>query len=528
MGAQSCRRHGVAALASGVVLSMTAMTGAITPALAEPDSEYPEPTTSVVPTTEVAAEPAAPVPTEAPAVVEAPVPVMTETAAPTEPPAPAIAEPPAPAVTDTPGPVTTETVVSTPTPPAETVTPTEASPPAAVTPVEAQTDSPTTSSVEKPVLQESAKTDPVETTTKDATSSPKPTPSPSQVPSTSPTPSTETIQPAEPTPTTELTSSEEPTTSAELSPGSTASVQGVGKVETVVPQVLQAPVEDVELAKASRVIEEEPAPAPKAEVEAISASLDLSAIDIDRVDIDRDDHDRRWNREVRQWDRDWVSYDEFYRPVLLNPYRDPVRIVYVYQNAPRVVWIPPLARIALEVAEFAAYSFTAIVLNAVNTAVSVAVGSFFGGGYIPAVGVPLPPPPPPVLRYDNVPVQVRYSQAVYEPFRVQRIIDVGEDRVYGERKVLLDGATPAWGVWTQTPSGERQFEVHRTQQFPGLDVPREVPLAGDYRLRLAAEEISKLDHTRTVLYVLGGVVVALGIGALGLCALLGRRSPPAH
>src|SRR5690606_17502560 len=117
-------------------------------------------------------------------------------------------------------------------------------------------------SEEKPVLQESAKTDPVETTTKEATPSAKPTPSPSQVPTTSPTPSTETIQPAEPTPTTELTSSEEPTTSAASSPGSTASVQAADKVETVVPQVLQAPVEDVELAKASRVIEEKPAPAP--------------------------------------------------------------------------------------------------------------------------------------------------------------------------------------------------------------------------------------------------------------------------
>ena len=130
-----------------------------------------------------------------------------------------------------------------------------------------------------------------------------------------------------------------------------------------------------------------------------------------------------------------------------------------------------------------------------------------------------------MLRYDNVPVQVRYSQAVYEPFRVQRIIDVGDDRVYGERKVLLDGATPAWGVWTQSATGERQFEVHRTQQFPGLDAPREAPLPGDYKLRLAAEESSSLDGTRNLLFGLAGAVVLLGVGALGLCALLGRRRP---
>jgi hypothetical protein len=158
----------------------------------------------------------------------------------------------------------------------------------------------------------------------------------------------------------------------------------------------------------------------------------------------------------------------------------------------------------------------------------VAVGSFFGGGYIPSVGLPLPPPPPPVLRYDNVPVLVRYSHARYEPFRVRRIIDVGDDVRFGERKVLLDGATPAWGEWTQTASGERQFEVHRTQQFPGLDNPQEAPLPGDYQLRLAADEsTSGLTARDIFLYVAAGVTVVLGFGAIGLALFLGRRRPAA-
>ena len=76
------------------------------------------------------------------------------------------------------------------------------------------------------------------------------------------------------------------------------------------------------------------------------------------------------------------------------------------------------------------------------------------------------------MRYDNVPVFVNYSNARYEPFRVNRIVDVGDDAQFGERKVLLDGVTPAWGVWNESPSGERQFEVHRTQQFPGLEATR--------------------------------------------------------
>jgi hypothetical protein len=162
----------------------------------------------------------------------------------------------------------------------------------------------------------------------------------------------------------------------------------------------------------------------------------------------------------------------------------------------------------------------------VDTAVNVAVGSFFGGGFVPGIGLPFPAPPPPVLRYDNVPVQVRYSHATYEPFRVGRIIDVGDDSRFGERKVLLDGATPAWGVWTQTPSGERQFEVHRTQQFPGLDDPQEAPLPGDYQLRLASDETSSGMSGRDIfLYVAAGVTVALGFGAIALALLLGRRRP---
>ena len=195
--------------------------------------------------------------------------------------------------------------------------------------------------------------------------------------------------------------------------------------------------------------------------------------------------------------------------------------------------IPPLARAILDVAQFSAYSFTAVVDTAANlvnaavqTAVNVAVGSFFGGGYVPAFGLPLPPPPPPVLRYDNVPVQVRYSNATYEPFRVRRIVDVGDDSRFGERKVLLDGATPAWGEWTETPSGERQFEVHKTQPFPGLDDPQEAPLPGDYNLRLAADESSSGMSGRDIfLYVAAGVTVALGFGAIVLALLLGRRRP---
>ena len=209
-----------------------------------------------------------------------------------------------------------------------------------------------------------------------------------------------------------------------------------------------------------------------------------------------------------------------------------MRIVYALANATRILVIQPLARVVVDVAELAAYSFTAVVLGAANVVsdvanvaadvVNVAVGTFFGGGYIPAIGAPFVAPPP-LLRYDNVPVQVRYSNATYQPFRVNQIVDVGDDVQYGGRKVLLDGATPAWGQWTTSPTGERQFEVHRTQQYPGLGEPQEAPLPGDYQMRLASDESANIDRTQMYLMAAAGVVAGLGFGALGLAGYLGRR-----
>jgi hypothetical protein len=322
-----------------------------------------------------------------------------------------------------------------------------------------------------------------------------------------------------------------------VDPTASSSVSHAAKViETLEPETLQAPQQDVALAKSAKVIEQDPAPAPKQDVDTLASAIDLPNRNRDGNRFRQEDGfvpngDRGWDRNVRQWDRNWVEYDDYYRPVICNPYRDPVKIIYIYENAPRIVFIPPLARIVLEVAQFAAYSFTAVVLNTantaanlVNTAVNVAVGSFFGGGYFPGIGLPLPPPPPPVWRYDNVPVQVRYSNDVYEPFRVQRIVDVGVDSQYGERKVLLDGVTPAWGEWTQTATGERQFEVHRTQQFPGLDEPREGPLPGDYQLRLASDESSTgMNHRDVYLMATAGLLAVLSLGAVAWALLLGRR-----
>ncbi|OBB66417.1 hypothetical protein [Mycolicibacterium monacense] len=95
-----------------------------------------------------------------------------------------------------------------------------------------------------------------------------------------------------------------------------------------------------------------------------------------------------------QYSPQWVQYDNYYRPRICNPYRNPLRVVYYYEGAPRVSIIPPLGNIVVEAAAVGAYNFTAMVLDAVGAATNVAVGSFFGGGYFPGLDSPAQAPLP--------------------------------------------------------------------------------------------------------------------------------------
>lgn len=531
----------VAGLTFGVVISLTALTGGVAPAYAKPHTDPVVPTTTVpAPEPEVVAPEqttAAEVPSQAPpkAPVQTPPSVeatqtQTQTQAPQPPPSPAqtsTAAIVAPSTVATPTTAVNPPSTSTEPPAPRVVAPSTSEPPAASSTAApaSSTAAPASSPAQSPASLAPATATQSDSATVSASAV---APSAALVPPSS-------VLSESPTSSGSPTASTSTRTSGVASSSSNLS-QAAAVIET--PQTLQAPKEDLEVAKNAKPVEAKPEPAPKDDVAAFASSINLNVGGRDGIsgganaDV-RLGNDRVWDHPVRQWSPDWVQYDDYYRPIILNPYHAPVRVIYVYENAPRIVWIPPLARIVLEVAQFAAYSFTAAVFDAVNTAVdvvetaaAVAVGTFFGGGFFPGVGLPLPPPPPPVWRYDNVPVQVRYSTGAYEPFRVRRIVDVGDDTRYGERKVLLDGATPAWGVWTQTPSGERQFEIHRTQQFPGLDDPREAPLPGDYQMRLVSDDSSSgLDRRDIFLIVAAAVIVALGFGAIGMSIYLGRRRP---
>ena len=309
--------------------------------------------------------------------------------------------------------------------------------------------------------------------------------------------------------------------------------QPAGVTPLAEPQRLEAAPQDIKLAQQATPVEENPPPAPQTEIDRLR-SLVIPPTDAGAngaTSVVADAGLAADERRVLQWQPDWVQYDEFYRPLIFNPYPEPLQLVYLVGGVPRVLIIPPLGRIVTEVRELGSYNFTALRLNAFGIPIDIAVGNFFGGGYFPGPGLPPPPPPPPPVRtLTDVPVQVKYTNATYEPIRVQKIVDVGPDpAVGGEHKVLLDGVTPAWGEWKQSDTGVPQFEVHKTQSFPGMEAPAEGPLPGDYDLQLVSDSSpTGLSGKDITLIVAAALVAVLGLGAIVLTIFLGRRRRPLH
>jgi hypothetical protein len=589
-------RSGVAVLASGAIISLSALSGGVAPAFAQPDKN--DPGIPVIPTPEIvipeAPQPAPEqqAPAESPRAQQQPAPPPVVEAPPVQAPAPPPIQAPAPAPETAPQPQAPAPQIVAPPPQPEAPAPQIVAPaPKKERPrvVDApKVDAPAAPKVDAPKADlpkvdapkpdvpkadvppanapkfEAPKVDvPAPLPAVDEPAKPGDANQDAQVPQSlvpGQTPDIEKNLPGD-----KQTPAADQVNPSTGGPGSavdepkndsSSASKAAQRVAMAGPETLKAPEQDIELARRAEPIEVKPEPAKKQDIDFLSSALnvqsktklgpfesefrtgsDFSFGDRDR-DRDRDrgrDWDNKfWDKKVRQWDRNWIEYDRFYRPIIFNPFRAPVRIVYALANATRILVIQPLARVVVDVAELAAYSFTAVVLGAANVVsdvanaaadvVNVAVGTIFGGGYVPRAGLPFVPPPP-LLRYDNVPVQVRYSNATYQPFRVNQIVDVGDDVQYGGRKVLLDGATPAWGQWTTSPSGERQFEVHRTQQYPGLGEPQEAPLPGDYRMQLASGESAGIDRTQMYLVGAAGLVAGLGFGALGLAFALGRRRP---
>lgn len=272
---------------------------------------------------------------------------------------------------------------------------------------------------------------------------------------------------------------------------------------------MQAAPQDVELAQAAVPVLQNPDPASQTEIDRISGLIAIGQSPGTNVRPDSVAGNSGVNSNVLQWQPDWVRHDNNFRPVIINPFRDPLQIAYLDGGNPRILTIPPLTSRLMDLAP-GAYGITVMVLDAVGQLKNVAVGNMFSG--------------PPPDSYTRVPVVVKYTDATYRPIVVGQITDVGEDPNVGERKVLLDGETPAWGRWTETPSGERQFEVNKTQQFPGIDTPAEGPLPGRYQLQLASA--SEPTSGLGILFpIVLAVVAGLGVTAIAVRIRRAKQRP---
>lgn len=293
------------------------------------------------------------------------------------------------------------------------------------------------------------------------------------------------------------------------------------------PKQTEASPQDIEKAKNAEPVEVNPPPAPEEEVNELKNLVFTSKIEAGPISAETT---LEVEQKVVQWQPDWVQYDPYYRPLIFNPYPEPMKVVYNVAGAPRIVIVEPFGRVVTEVRDAGSYNFSAIRLNAFGIPIEFAVGNFFGGGYYPGPGLPPPPPPPPVRTLNNVPVQVKYTSATYAPMVVRKVVDVGPDATNGNlHKVLLDGVTPAWGEWKNNDAGVPQFVVNETQSFPGMDEPGEGPLPGNYDLKLVSDSKPTGMSSKDMLLIGGAALVAVvALGAIGMTVFNGKRRGAVH
>lgn len=504
-------------------------TTVVAPEPAEPAVTEPEPVFEVTPEAEPPAPEPAPEPPPPP-----PPPQATEAVAPPATPTPEVASPP-PA--DPPPPQTTAVTTVAPTTTSAAPVTTSAAPPPETTnpPVtsEEEVEPTTTSNPVTTTATTAATSAPSETETSDPESSASATTTASESAEmpTSTAVESETETESE---TATSTQSSVAQTESETSASSTAATTATSSliqqaIAQATPEVQQAEAANVALAKAAVPIQKDPEPASEQEVEDLRAEVFGDRADGQGTGATPPPANMpgdRGQRPPRQWNPDWVQYDKYYRPIICNPFKETLKVVYIYQGAPRVVYVPPLVSVSVEVRQAGAYNFTAVRVNAFGVSVDVSVGAFFGGGYAPPPGQPLPPPPPPVVPCRQVVVVVKYTKVVYRPVVVRQIIDVGYDERYRAHKVLLDGVTPVWGTWRERPGPGNvggHFEAHTTQRFPGLidEPPGEHPVVG---YQLAVNEENGGIHPGV--WAAGGAVGTLFIG--GLLWRVSRRNKPAH
>ena len=353
------------ALASVVAVSSTAIGAGVFPALAQGDETTVVTETEFVPTETVATEEAPPV-VEIPTVAPAPqAPIVTQ-----EPQAPVVTEQtPAPVVTQEPevvstpaAPVTTSAAAPVPTPTTNVTTEVTT---AATTPTTAATTSGSSAATTSSCRYDLGVDDPGSSTPGTSTSgtstSGSTSPSESAALQTSSTTAT-TSGTGGSTSEGSTTESGETSSSGTTAGGSTeksaeggttggSTVEDTGSIEqaagvttTPEPQRLEAAPEDIKIAEQAKPVEEVPPPAPAAAVDELRNLVLTGEVKTGAGDPNGANAEATLKVEakVAQWQPDWVQYDKYYRPLIFNPYNEPLKLVYDVGGQPRIVIIEPL------------------------------------------------------------------------------------------------------------------------------------------------------------------------------------------
>jgi hypothetical protein len=272
-------------------------------------------------------------------------------------------------------------------------------------------------------------------------------------------------------------------------------------IPTAVPQSLTADPEGIQSALASSLRRQDPAQPAEGDVRLLNLAANRS------------------NRDVLHLDQGLINYDNFLRPVIINPFGRALHLFWqIAGGVVQEIVIPALSQRFTEITQLGPIPVIAILPSETGEPDQVTTAVINGGGHDPGPDQPPPPAPPAPTEYQDVCVAVRYGDTHYKPFIVRKIVDVGDDQQYGEHEVLLDGVTPAWGAWTQsaecgTQFEGRQFEVHKAQRLPGVDEPTQLSPPAGYPVEL-------VTHSTSSGFGKFLVLAALIIAALILAAVL--------
>jgi hypothetical protein len=163
-------------------------------------------------------------------------------------------------------------------------------------------------------------------------------------------------------------------------------------ISPATPQIVTADPQGIQAAKAANLVRQNPTPAPPG--------------DVDRL-LNRSNHN------VLQWNPEWISYDSFSRPVIFNPFGQPLHMIWQIAGEILQLVIPAFGRVVTEIPKPGLHSVTMMLPNDSGEPDQVSAAVLGGGGGDPGPGPRPPPRPLAPAESNDVCVVVNYTHEHY-------------------------------------------------------------------------------------------------------------------